>query len=68
MSRGAQALPVPLPPALPAQPRRPAKPCALPSLPCAVLLTLRELLKKYPQQALPMLDPVADLGIREEKV
>ena len=35
----------------------------------AVLLTLRELLKKYPpQHVLPLLDPVADMGIQDERV
>ncbi|KAL4421012.1 hypothetical protein ABPG77_008849 [Micractinium sp. CCAP 211/92] len=35
----------------------------------AVLLTLRELMKKYAgQQGVPLLDPVADMGIQDEEV
>ncbi|PRW61094.1 superkiller viralicidic activity 2-like 2 isoform A [Chlorella sorokiniana] len=34
----------------------------------AVLLTLRELSKRYPGGQLPLLDPVADMGIQDEQV
>lgn len=34
----------------------------------AVLLTLRELAKRYPGAQLPLLDPIADMGIQDEKV
>lgn len=33
-----------------------------------MLLTLRELSKKYPGGQLPLLDPVADMGIQDEEV
>ena len=39
-----------------------------PLIACAVLLTLRELSKRYPGGQLPLLDPVADMGIQDEQV